>query len=426
MPDFLVALIVHKVLVEICIIELTPFCGCPCWEVYTIGYITYVILLWEVTLPDIREHLLAYPTVELTYTVNLLTSVASEGREAETLVVIVCILTAHTDELVPRNAEALWITTHVLAEESLVEVVVTCWYWSVNSIERRSANQLKSLVEVQAILLDVIAKALQVAESCMTLVAMINLLLDTKFLQSQDTTDTQQNLLLQTVLPVTTIERVSDRTVELRVNIIICIQEIQLDTTYVHLPYISMNLIVCIRYINYNRVAILIQNTLQRKRVEVLCIIIGNLLTIHAQRLLEVTISVEETNSTHIHVAVRSLLQVVTGKHTQTTRVDLNHLVDTILHTEVSYRRTLGVRFYIHIITEHLIYLLYLGHCLLILDNSFLAVIAQTLQKQYRVGIHLLVKFWIEALEQVTTLIVPCPPHIVSDFIQAFQLLWET
>ena len=215
MPDFLVALVVHEVLVEICIIELTPLCCCPSWEVNTVGYITYVVLLWEVTLPDVREHLLAYPTVELTYAVNLLASVASEGRETETLVVIVCILTTHTDELIPRDAEALWIATHVLTEESLVEVVVTSWHWSVNSIERRSANQLESLVEVQAILLNVIAETLQVAESSMTLVTVINIFLDTKFLQCQDTTDTQQDFLLQAILPVTTIERVSDWTVEL-------------------------------------------------------------------------------------------------------------------------------------------------------------------------------------------------------------------
>ena len=215
MPDFLVALVVHEVLVEICIVELTPLCCCPSWEVNTIGYITYVVLLWEVTLPDVREHLLAYPTMELTYTINLLTSVASECREAETLVMIVCVLTTHTDELIPRDTKTLWIATHVLTEESLVEVVMTSWHWSMNSIERRSANQLESLVEVQAILLDVVAETLQVAESCMTLIAVIDILLDTHLLQCEHTTDTEQNLLLQTVLPVTTVERVSDRTVEL-------------------------------------------------------------------------------------------------------------------------------------------------------------------------------------------------------------------
>ena len=170
----------------------------------------------------------------------------------------------------------------------------------------------------------------------MTLIAVIDILLDTHLLQCKHTTDTEQNFLLQAVLPVTTIERVSDRTVELRVHIIICIQEIQLDTTYVHLPYVCMYLIVCVRHINYQWVTILIVYSLDRERVEVLSVIVSNLLTIHAQRLLEVTISVEETNSTHIHVAVRSLLQVVTSKHTKTTRVNLNYLVDTILHAEVS------------------------------------------------------------------------------------------
>ena len=101
MPDFLVALVVHEVLIKICVIEFTPLCCSPSWEVNTIGYITYVVLLWEITLPDIREHLLAHPTMELTYTINLLTSVACKSRKTETLVVIVCILTAHTNELIP-------------------------------------------------------------------------------------------------------------------------------------------------------------------------------------------------------------------------------------------------------------------------------------------------------------------------------------
>ncbi len=184
-----------------------------------------------------------------------------------------------------------------------------------------------------------------------------------------------------------------------------------------------MYLIVCVRHINYQWVTILIIYSLDRERVEVLSIIVSNLLTIHTQRLLEITISVEETNSTHIHVAVRSLLQVVTSKHTKTTRVDFNHLVNTILHAEVSYRRALSVRLHIHVLAEHLIDVLNLSHCLLVLNNSLLAVVAQTLQEQYRVSIALLVQISIEALEQVTTFIIPCPPHIVSDLIQALQLL---
>ena len=84
----------------------------------------------------------------------------------------------------------------------------------MNSIETTGANQLKSLVEVQTILLDIIAQTLQVAESCVTLVAMVDILLDAQLLQQQHTTDTQQDLLLQTVLPVATLEGVGDGLVE--------------------------------------------------------------------------------------------------------------------------------------------------------------------------------------------------------------------
>ena len=79
----------------------------------------------------------------------------------------------------------------------------------MNGIETTGTNQLQSLVEGQS-LLDIVAQALQVAERSMTLVAVIDILLDTESLQQQHTTDTEQDFLLQSVLPVTAIQRVSD------------------------------------------------------------------------------------------------------------------------------------------------------------------------------------------------------------------------
>ena len=51
-PDFLVRLVGHEVLVEVLGIELPPFCSAPCWEVYTVGDIAHVVLLGIVALPD--------------------------------------------------------------------------------------------------------------------------------------------------------------------------------------------------------------------------------------------------------------------------------------------------------------------------------------------------------------------------------------
>ena len=85
MPEAFVALIIDVVLVEILGVNLAPLCSCPCWEVNTIGYVAYVALLRIVALPDRSEHALAYPAVKLTYAVNLLACVASEGRHTEAL-----------------------------------------------------------------------------------------------------------------------------------------------------------------------------------------------------------------------------------------------------------------------------------------------------------------------------------------------------
>ena len=82
---------------------------------------------------------------------------------------------------------------------------MTSWHRCVDSIERRSAYKLHCLVEGETAL-DVVAQTLQVAKCCMTLVAVINILLYAELLQQQHTTDTEQYLLLQAVLPVTTIE----------------------------------------------------------------------------------------------------------------------------------------------------------------------------------------------------------------------------
>ena len=135
LPDILVALVRHEVLVEILAVKLLPLCCCPCWEVNAIGNIANVILLRIVAVPDWSEHLLRNPSVELRHTINLLAGVASECRHAETLRMIIWVLTAHADKLVPRDTQLSRIATHVLAEETLVKIVVTSWYWSVNSIK---------------------------------------------------------------------------------------------------------------------------------------------------------------------------------------------------------------------------------------------------------------------------------------------------
>ena len=116
----------------------------------------------------------------------------------------------------------------------------------------------------------------------MALIAVVYVLLYTELLQCEHTTYTEKNLLLQTVLPVTSIESVCDRTVELRVHVIVCIEEIELHAAYICCPYRYVNHIVHIRNVNNKWLTCCwIKSADNRERVEVLCIIVCYLLALH-------------------------------------------------------------------------------------------------------------------------------------------------
>ena len=331
---------------------------------------------------------------------------------------------AHAHEVVPADAQLSRILTHVLAEERLVEIVMACRHRSVNCVERRSANHLKSLVEREATL-HIVHQALNIAQRSMTLIAVVDILLDTQLLQREHTTDTQQNLLLQAVLPVATIERVSNRAVELTVHLVVSVKQIELHTTHIHTPHISVHRIVVVRNIHHQRLTVLVKLALERKLTKVLSLILSHLLTIHRQRLSEIAEAIQETNSHHVNIRVRSLLHVVTGQDAKTTRINLQHVAQTILHAQVSHRWTSLVRLNIHIFTEFLIKLIHALHNVRVLSQFLKFLVVHSLQEQHRVLLHLLPKVRIKILIKVSRIIVPRPPHVVCNFIQRLKSFWN-
>ena len=104
---------------------------------HTVCDVAHMVFFCKVALPQRRKHLLAHPTVQLADTIYFLTCVAGEEAHAKTLAVILRIFTAHADELVPRNAQHLRVTTHIFAEKGFVKVVVSGRNGRMNSIERR-------------------------------------------------------------------------------------------------------------------------------------------------------------------------------------------------------------------------------------------------------------------------------------------------
>ena len=114
------------------------------------------------------------------------------------------------------------------------------------------------------------------------------------------------------------------------------------------------------------------------------------------------------------------------SQHSQTTWINLQGRVDTILHTEICHWWTLWIGLYIHILTEQVIDSLDTLHQRLILQNFLFTCKAQTLQEHHRIVLHFMIKLRVEITEQVTCLEVPYPPHVVGNLVQTLLLLRKT
>ena len=243
---------------------------------------------------------------------------------------------------------------------------------------------------------------------------MIDVFLYTKFLECKNTTDTKQNLLFQTVFIVSAIQRVCYRLVKLRVQLVICIEQIEFDTADIDSPHVSMDLIIHIRNIHYKRITVGISLAHDRQRLKVLSLIFCYLLAIHIERLDEVSVTVKETDSAHINIAVGCLFQIISGKHTETSGIYLKNVAQSIFHTEICHRRTCMIRLDIHIFAEFLIYTFHTTHYRTVLYNSFLAVVTETFKQENRIVFNLFKKLLIQTFPQVLCLIIPYPPYIMG------------
>ena len=210
----------------------------------------------------------------------------------------------------------------------------------------------------------------------MTFITVINILLYAKFFQSKNSANAKQYFLLQTVLPITAVKRVGYWLVKIRIHLVVRIQEIQFDTSNVDTPHVCVNQIIHIRHVNNQRITVGIQLTLNGQGIEVLRLIVGYLLPVHTERLLEISVPVKEAYSAHINITVGSFFQIIAGKHSKSARIYLKHLVNAVFHAEVSNGRTFLVRLYIHVFSELRIYILHIFHYGFVTHYFLLAVIA--------------------------------------------------
>ena len=174
-PGSFLCLLLDEVLAEVLRVELLPLSRGPRGQVDAVGDVADVQLFGEEALPDGGEHLLRDAAVQQAHTVGFLTGIQCEDAHGELLVAL-GILTAEADEVMPRDAETPRDVAEVLAEELLVEVVMTSGDGRVTGVDRGGADELKSFVEGKTFALDVVQEALYAHEGSVTFVHVVDVL----------------------------------------------------------------------------------------------------------------------------------------------------------------------------------------------------------------------------------------------------------
>ena len=416
----------RETIVEVARVETAQVRSGPSGEVNTIGYVADMQLILEVTRPHIAQDILAHLTVQPRHTINLLREVASQNAHRELLVRIVRVGLTEVDELIPSDTQHIGIVRHILTNHRFGECIVACGYGGVSRKQRRRTNNLHSLAERELLATYHIADALDADKCGMALVAVINLLRDAQLTQCTDTTDTEQDLLLEAVLPITTIEVVGDRTILIEVQIVVGVKQIEVGTTYLALPNTCSQRTTRQSDLNAYPVTLLITNSRDGQLEEVLRLVGSLLRTLRRQTLGEVTVAIQQTNGNHRNVLIAGLLQVVAGQDTQTTRVDLQRRVQTVLHREVSDLCRLRIGLLVHILLELCIYSVHLCQECCILLQLLVASIAYLIEQRDGVLIALNPELIVDLLEELTCAQSPRPPQVARQDLQRTQTLGKS
>ena len=150
----------------------------------------------------------------------------------------------------------------------------------------------------------------------MSFITMINIPLIPSFF-SINTPPIPNNILVSNGFPVTT-RPVSNRDDQLAVHFIICIQQIQRNTTDIFPHKHERN--SSDKNIDNHRLSVFIQHTFQiGKLPKFWASYPSDLLSVHRQDFGKISITIQESDTTCIYVAVWCFFQIITSQDTQTT-----------------------------------------------------------------------------------------------------------
>ena len=201
-----------------------------------------------------------------------------------------------------------------------------------------------------------------------------------------------------------------DGAVELAVHVEVGIHQIELHAAHIHTPDVRVDDTAGIRHLKNHGAAILVHHLLDGELVEVLGLVVGNLLTVNAESLSEISVAVKETDSGHVNAAVRCLFDIVTGEYAKTAGIDFETVAQAVFHREIRNRRNIFAHWFGHVSLKIGIYMVDLGHENLIGKNFGYTLRRKLLKEHYRVFACFAPEVGVEGAEEGFGFAVPYPP----------------
>ena len=329
-----------------------PVASRPGGIVYTVGHVAYVKLFGQVALVHILEYLLAHLAVEHGHAVHVLAHIGGQYAHAELLVAVVRVNLAKRQQGVPVYAETARIVAQILGQQAFVEGIVSCGHGGMRGEQATGADELQGLVEIQMLHLYVLAQTLKAGKCGMAFVVMVDSGVETQQAQGPHAADTEQDLLLQTVLPVASVELMRHLTVFRQIGFEVGVEKVEVGTADGHFPDTGSHVTSRKGHVDGPPVVMLVQHRFGGNLQEVLGVVFCHLVALGGDTLGEVAIAVKQADRHHVHVHVRAFLQVVTCEDAEASGVYLEGSLQAVLHAEVCNGGLLALGLERHVTVE--------------------------------------------------------------------------
>ena len=406
-------------------VQLLPVLGSPGRIVDAVGDVADIELLREVARIHVGEDVLADLAVQHGHAVDVLRKVGGEVAHRELLLGIVRIDLAQAHHRAPVHTQTGGIMAEVAADHLLGERIVTGRDRRMRRVEAGGTDDLHALGEGEMLLLDALTQTLQTGEGGVALVVVIDLGMQAQRTQGAHAADAQQELLLQAVLPVATIELVRDLAVLGDVGLVVGVQQVEVGTADRDLPDAHGKRAAGHAHGNRLPGAVLVQHGRGGDLQEVLRLVVGHLVALRGEPLGEVAVAVQQADRDHVDVHVAGLLEVVAGQDAQAAGVDHERGVQAVLHAEVAHGRLGPLLLLGHVGVEFRHHLVEAGEEFLVLGEFLVSFQADLVQDDHRVVAGFVPQFIIDGAEKRLCIVVPAPPEVLAQGLQTREFLRE-